>query len=253
MDVNPKHMIKTRRNIYPKLLFCIFLFQHLNYSGQVAFGQFTPRYTQTITCEKLLQVKNLGDLIEGYPLDYYRTIIDYISVDITARVNGNENHSEGNSDILTKKQLDLINQSNLGCIIDVKIKFQYKDSSNDLLGGGTKIKNMHLQTSLLPDKEAEFPGGKEAITNYFIVNYLKQICDSSTCKIIPYCSVNFTINESGEIENIHLIRSSNNNLLDNKIINVIQNMPSWKPAENNNGQKVKEQFTISLPFRKGGC
>lgn len=58
--------------------------------------------------------------------------------------------------------------------------------------------------------------------------------------------VTFTITNSGAIQNANIVESDLNNLLNQKIIEVIENMPEWKPASING---IPINSTLSLPIK----
>jgi protein TonB len=59
--------------------------------------------------------------------------------------------------------------------------------------------------------------------------------------------VEFTIDKTGKIKDIHVKKSSDQKALDNEVIRVIKKMPSWKPAQKD-GKAVSMQMTIPIVF-----
>lgn len=242
-------MKKYFRHIFSIILVLLFV----PMISQSNFGKYKPRYTKIITKENATIARLMSDLIFDYPRVYYNTLFNYVEIEISSYRNGKTAKAVSYSDSLTKEQKSLINEIDLGCELTIAIQFQYKDSANDNLGTGGKIKHMNYVVAVLPEHEAEFPGGNEAVTKYFVENFMKPFCDTSNCDMFPRISVKLTVNESGTIETTKLLQSSGNTRLDELFINLINKMPQWKPAENKNGEKVKEEFTINVPFRRGGC
>jgi TonB family protein len=58
--------------------------------------------------------------------------------------------------------------------------------------------------------------------------------------------VEFTVNEDCEIANAQISKTSGDQETDELLLNVINQMPKWKPAENAKGRKVKQEFEFSV-------
>ena len=64
----------------------------------------------------------------------------------------------------------------------------------------------------------------------------------------------FTIDEKGNVIDVHLSKSSNDAAIDKLILEAANKMPAWTPAMNYKGDKVKREFTLAVDRRQGrGC
>ena len=91
-------------------------------------------------------------------------------------------------------------------------------------------------------KEAEFPGGREALLKY-ITAKLKQVgIKKSDFKTKVY--VEFEIATSGKIIN-PIIRRGINTDIDRKIATIITQMPKWSPAYLY-GKPIKQRYTMPI-------
>lgn len=60
--------------------------------------------------------------------------------------------------------------------------------------------------------------------------------------------IQFVVNETGDITNVEVTRSSGNGALDNEAKRVVSGMPKWKPGKNN-GTAVKVYYTLPITFK----
>ena len=76
---------------------------------------------------------------------------------------------------------------------------------------------------------AEFPGGQEALKENLKKEFRKssKSLKNKTCDRII---LRFTINVDGTLSDIEIVRGSGNKSLDKKAVQVVKNMPRWKPA-----------------------
>ena len=58
----------------------------------------------------------------------------------------------------------------------------------------------------------------------------------------------FVVNKTGKLENIRIIKSSKDILLDKEAMRVVKKMPDWAPGTYN-GKKVKVPFAIPINFK----
>ncbi|MES2678519.1 MAG: energy transducer TonB [Bacteroidota bacterium] len=153
----------------------------------------------------------------------------YVSVDIVASCNGSEVTASGTSDLLTEEQLRVVSSADLGTDIVINVNYNYSRVSYYL--------------TVMPDVEAEFPGGKTELTQYLNKIILDKITDETPVQF--YLSlIKFTVNEEGEIGNAQLTQSSGDQYLDRLLLEAVNNMPKWTPAQNAKGQKVKQEYRL---------
>ena len=105
--------------------------------------------------------------------------------------------------------------------------------------------------TIVPEKQAEYSEGKEAL-----MKYLKENSEDARAHIIPEklqpAKLYFTVTKNGTIAHVRLDRSSNYPVVDKRMIDLITNLPGkWEPAENLKGEKVDQELVIS--FGLIGC
>ena len=184
-----------------------------------------------------------------YPEKRYAEILDYVSVEIAAVRDGKPVSAKSSSDKLTAEQKEILASAALGSDVTVKIKYKYKDQKEDALGPRNKTVEGVSTVTLVPEKEAEFPGGFKQLSNYFVANVINKASDKKAVEKFQFAAVKFTVNETGQVTDAQITRYSSDAQINKLLIDALSKMPTWKPAENGKGEKVKQEF--SIPFNVG--
>lgn len=113
-------------------------------------------------------------------------------------------------------------------------------------------------TNQLPaekESKASFPGGDESMISYIKESVINKIYETSSTprSSIPPATIVFLVNEQGIITDAKISASSKDPKIDQLFLDAIHRMPTWKPAENANGIKVKQEFELSIPYPRSGC
>lgn len=98
--------------------------------------------------------------------------------------------------------------------------------------------------TVVPEKEAVYPGGMEQIVTILQQNCEKLIAATNAKKLNPGLLV-FMVSKNGEvIASEHLI-SSGYPAIDEKLVELMKTLPhNWTPAENGRGEKVAQEFAL---------
>ena len=191
------------------------------------------------------------------PLNYtvfspgnYSNVIELISVTITVRRNGKEMSAQSTDDILSIQQKSILSSADLGSDITLKVNFKFKNKYAVVPEMRDKVLEGQLAVTVVPEVEAEFPGGVEKFSAYFNDTVINKIHPVSSARRIFNAVVKFTIDEKGHIQDAKLIETTTDSGIDQLLLEATRKMPDWKPAENPKGVKAKQEFTI--PFG-GGC
>lgn len=200
-------------------------------------------YSRPITKEKLTGAKSLNDLIPYYPTNW---ITDYISVEISATSNGQFIKGISANNILSTEQKNILNAIDLGSDLAINVKYNYLNPVTNIIENN----KMNVSMTVVPEKEAECVTGKQQLIKYLKENAIDKISET-ILEQFQQAVVLFTINENGEINNANIFMTSGDSKTDILLLEVINNMPKWKPAENRKGIKVKQEFKFSVG--KGGC
>jgi hypothetical protein len=195
-------------------------------------------YDRRIRAEKFEKATNMRDLIDGYPETW---IAEYVSTGITVVSGDKVNKAMGHDDHLTADQVSLLKSAGLGDDIVVDVAFKSKNFITNELD----IRYMHYTATLVPEHEAEYPGGEESMKAYLKENAISKIPNESF-KELQQAVFRFTVDEQGRIVNARAITTSGNPKTDSLLLKSIKNMPEWKPAENSGGIKVTQDFQLTV-------
>ena len=179
---------------------------------------------------------------------YY--VIDYVSIEIETTSNGKTHTAQSSSDKLTAEQKNMLYNVDLNTNINIKIMFKYKSQLGYNFGDNTRVTEGKVLVTVVPETEAEYPGGFEQMSAYLVKNVFDKISEKSVSWKIHQAIVKFTINEEGQIVNAKISRTSTDSKADKLLLDAFNKMPAWKPAKNSKGVKVKQEF--SIPFGDGG-
>ncbi len=181
-----------------------------------------------------------------YEKENYTNLIDFISSEITVISNQKSSSMQNTSLLLSPQQKLLLSNADLNSDINIKIKFKIKKQPYDSPEFVSKIKTGEINIAVIPDQEAEFPGGYKQATAYLTNNFINPVGAKNAAAI----NAKFTINEVGQIVNVQLMYQAKDNKINLLILDVLKKMPKWKPAMILNGTRVSQDFYVAFG---GGC
>ncbi len=98
---------------------------------------------------------------------------------------------------------------------------------------------------VITEEDPVFPGGIKGLQHYLVKNTkYPNIAIENDMQGKVY--VRFVINEKGEVENAHILRSVYP-VLDKEALRVVSGLPKWKPGKQA-GKAVKVWFTVPIVF-----
>ena len=186
-----------------------------------------------------------------YPQDNYNYLLGFVSVEISAICDGKVITSMSKSDTITPEQKDILNTADLGTDISIKIKFNYRNGAIGNHGNAGKIYEGEYAVTVIPQTEAEYPGGFKKFTQYFTENVFNKMPEQPATEKIQQAVLKFTIDEEGQIVDARIAKTSSDPKIDRIILDATNKMPRWIPAQNSMGSKIKQEF--SIPMGGGGC
>lgn len=100
---------------------------------------------------------------------------------------------------------------------------------------------------LVVEHMPKFPRGQAALFRYLSKNVqYPAFCQEKGIEGRAVCQ--FTVERDGSIEDVNLVHSSGNSLLDNEAVRVIKSMPKWKPGRQR-GKLVRVKYAVPVNFR----
>lgn len=173
----------------------------------------------------------------------------YSSVEVILIINDVQSNirHRGITAELTKAQLDVLQSADYSTNFLVRADFSEKTSGL----GGLQFNYASPHFTVVPEKQAAYLLGKEALIEYFNFHNKKNTANLDEDKLKP-AKLYFTVTKSGEIDHINLDRTSGYPSIDNKMIELLKNTAGkWQPAENIKGEKVDQELVVS--FGMVGC
>lgn len=186
---------------------------------------------------KLVEINTLTDLDKRYPASWVK---EYISVEISAYKNGAKITASGISDVLNQEQKELIRLADRSNEIAVAVMYLPENSLKD-----NTAKQYDFKVTVIPDKNAGYAEGAEALIQYLHQNGIVGI-DAGSFTGYDLTAIKFTIAEQGQIADIQVVLPSKDVKIDEMLVTAISKMPNWKPAEFSNGLKVKQDFVLTI-------
>ena len=191
-----------------------------------------------VSKETLNSAKTIRDI---YPGDSLPAIDYFLFTEIIVTGNGKVMKASNSNGTLNQEQQNLLQTADIGS--EIVMDIGYVD-----LGRGINIpgvRTMQLKSSIVPETEAEFPGGDPELSKYLEEKAIHKI-SSTKAKEMKGVIIRFTITEAGEITNSQVSVSSEDPEIDKLLLDAINKMPLWVPAKNAEGIKVSQEFEFSV-------
>ena len=195
-----------------------------------------------ISKDNLKKAEKLIDLDKNYKEEW---VDAYVSVEILAQQNGKIKSAISKNDLLSQEQKDLMLNVDSGTDIQVKVLYM---PENNLSQNEVQLNDFTFTVN--PDNAAEYPEGEQKMLQYLKENAIDKIPEGSFTGY-DFAAVKFTVNEEGEVTNVHLFDMSpystaEKKAIDALLLETIRKMPCWKPAEYADGLKVAQEYVFSV-------
>jgi TonB family protein len=220
------------------LLFLFFSFPHsifsqkdLSASLPFEVNKIYPYVSKTKAA--MNEAETLMDLNDHYPASWVK---EYISVEVWA----NSRNAVGKNEFLTQEQKDIMNGSDIGSDILVKVRYL---PENELKNN--EVKELSFTFVLQPEKDAHFIGGQAPLLSYLKEKAIDKIPEGVFTGY-DLAALRFTISEEGAITDALVIESSKDEQVDALLLEAIRDMPCWVPAEYTNGEKIRQDFMLTV-------
>jgi TonB family protein len=207
------------------------------------------KYRRPVQQETLKKAQLINDVISGYPENW---ITSYLSVEILATCNGKTMTGRSKNNVLSQEQKNILSAIDLNTDIIIHVKYKYDNPStnsienNEINVSMTVIPEIQAEY-IIHDTEAKYEGERDYIREYIKENI------SKVPNEIDQCMVDFTINEEGGISNVSISMTSGKPEVDKLLVDLVNKMPKWKPAENSKGIKVQQKFQLTIGKASVGC
>ncbi len=184
----------------------------------------------------LLKSLTISDLDSTFKKSW---IDSYISVQISASLDGTKKAVVGYGHDLTIEQRELIKKADTSFPIHAKIMYIPNNSLSE-----NDPKKIEFTVEQNPEINAEYPGGYDDLISYLKENAIDKIADG-TYTGYDMSALTFTVTTKGDIENIQLVdpffKDKN---IETLLVNTLTNMPKWEPAMFTDGTIVNQNFAF---------
>jgi TonB family protein len=199
------------------------------------------RYKVPVTKQTLEKANTLSDFIAEYPGNW---VSDYISVEIATTTSGRTVKAVSANGLLTTEQKNILISADHGTNIAVNVNYRTKNAAT----AKNETRSMNMSMTVIPEVQAEYVGGHKRSLQY--MEKAVQKISETVVAPVDEVAVVFTVQETGAITDAKILRTSGNTKTDKLLLDAISNMPKWKPAENAQGVKVKQEFEFAI-FNRG--
>ncbi|MGB1038186.1 MAG: energy transducer TonB [Bacteroidia bacterium] len=201
------------------------------------------RLGKSTSPQTLKTAKNIADIIEYYPSTW---ITDYDSVVLHTTSNGRQYKAKSKDAALTSRQQEIISSADMFSYVVFFVK--YKETNS--ITKEVEEKEMLQKIYVRPETQAIYPEGIGELQDFLRNNSEEEVTKRNP-EIGFVAIANFTINEEGRPEDIEISESSHYEGIDEVLISVIRDMPTWTPAKDLNGNKVKQKFEFVFGYGRG--
>jgi len=113
---------------------------------------------------------------------------------------------------------------------------------------GQKDSSLHSfnNTTTIPVISAEFPGGKEKLFKYIKTNVTDKVSISKDAPPIEKLIAKFTVDKNGNVTNTKIYKTSGHSSIDKLLLDAINAMPKWTPAQNPKGKNVGQEMLFPI-------
>ena len=205
-----------------------------------------PRFMSNITKEKLDKAQSVADIM---PSKDEKIIVSYYNVAVNIYHEDRNLHmtEKGENGTLTTAQKQRLQALEYGNNFYLTGNSERKYSKSGKIFADTLV---HYFT-VVPHKHASYASGKEDLITYLKEQSKEAIFIARKSQIQPG-KISFKITKEGTLEQAKLTNTCGFNSIDEKMLELIQQLPGeWEAATNEKGQKVEQELVFF--FGSMGC
>lgn len=200
-----------------------------------------------ITKTAILKATSITDF---FPEEHVQRIISYGETSLVLvkyeRESDEREYSVG--PLLSDAQRKILESADYSTSFNIRAVCKQHSPETGILENS--VYNPHF--TIVPEKQAEYTEGKEALINYLKENSTKEKAIAQSREKLRPAKIYFTITKDGKISNVKLGNHSGYEIIDAKMMKLITNMPgNWQPAENEKREKVDQELVVSYGLE--GC
>lgn len=202
------------------------------------FYSVTRKNFISISKDEFTNAQYINEIVPNYPGNW---IDEYKEVAIIFTHNGIEERITGPDNKITSAQHEKLQTMQVDDNILIEVDYRTRNVITDKL----EASGMKVSIGVKPATEAYYPDGYEALISYLTKNSEGKI-RALKLPEVPTAVVEFTVNEKGKVTDPKLVLPSQNEKVDQLLLQLIENMPNWKPATDANGNAVSQKFEFRI-------
>ena len=183
------------------------------------------------------EAKTISDINPHYKPSW---VEEYRTVEIRTSHNGLRKSAMSKDNMLTSAQTENMLNADYGSEIEFLIHYIPNNTLKE-----KELRLMDFKFTVNPELRAEFPGGNEALMHYLRQNAIDKI-PSGAFDRYQLAAVRFQVNAEGEVIEPEIFWSSEDEEVDRIMLDVICDMPAWKPAQYSNGEATTEEYAFTV-------
>jgi len=204
------------------------------------------RFNTTISKEKIQNAKTIIDLLPKEATENLETFTNVL-VAKTILVKDKDIEEWGENENLNNNQKKLLENLNYSENYYINADCVKKNTTN----GTLESYRLVYYLTIVPEREAQYLMGQDALIDYLKEGSKKEASSTTKDNLKPG-QINFTVSPEGLVYKVEISNSSNYEKLDEKMIELITNMPGlWKPASNFKGENIDQELVFFYGMQ--GC
>ncbi len=201
------------------------------------------RFMTTITKEDLHKATSVLDIVPKVAEGWWK--VSFQTVTVVVLQDGNEIREVGEEKALNDTQIALLKSADYSTNFYIKARSKTKHPETGI------IEDYTYHFTIIPEKEAEFARGQDALVEYLTKNTQEYTANIEEDKL-QFGQISFTVTKAGKIANVKLSGTSGYPSVDEALVELVSNMPGkWRPAKNSKGEKIDQE--LMLFFGRQGC
>lgn len=195
------------------------------------------RFSNTITREQLHHASSVNDITIK---DAAFSIESMWEVELHQHLPGKDWIAKGDNDELTERQIEILQSMEYSSDYNITGLCKRKHTgTGEIIDGYFD----HYFT-VVPEKEASYEGGTEAVKDYLISSssVLTNFLDPE--QLHPG-KIRFVVTKNGKISEVSVEASCGYENVDNRLVEIVKDMPEkWEAAENAEGKKIDQELVF---------
>ena len=163
-----------------------------------------------------------------------------------------ERRATGKNELLNERQIELLQTTDYASNFYLNARGKRKGEGPDGLKDHPDDEwDFNYYFTVVPEKEAEYIGGRDALIQYLKENSRAAISAVSKDNLRSG-RINFTVTKEGTLSNIQLDGTCGYPFVDTALIQLLLTLPGkWHPATDVNGERVEQELVFF--FGQVGC